>query len=162
MLIRLYDRHLLDQSQFPGRLVIELDCGLPPRPECGIFSGQHDGFEHEEEMNQRIPGVPTSADFACFVWFEIVAPNRPRPNQLQRYHYVAITWNDRVYVSYPVATEFLLENHESEWYLYIEGFTIALPDYSPWGLPALETPEGHPDWAPHSASEEIDQQPSET
>jgi hypothetical protein len=70
--------------------------------------------------------------------YEIRAPNRSRPSRRQGYHYVAIDWQEHVYVSYIVSTEIVLEDSAGSWSVYIgrgKGVTVLLNDYSPWDQP---------------------------
>jgi hypothetical protein len=141
MLIQLSGRFIIDPVQFPHRLVVELDVGDftgESHPECGIFSGRHDGFEEPEEMNQRMPEIPTE-EGSGIRWFEIRAPrNRAPLHQRRGYHYVAIGWHDHVYVAYPLPTEIVLEDSEGSWSVAVgwgNGVTVLMPDYSPWDQP---------------------------
>lgn len=133
MLIRISGGFIVDSTQFQRRLVVELDCGYRPgdHPECGVFSGRHDGFELPEEMDHRMPDITPEPDDSLRM-FDIVAPNRPPPlHQHRRYPYVAIAWNLGGYLEYPVSTEIYLSIHEM-WDVALKGVRIILPDYSPW------------------------------
>jgi len=140
VLIQLSGRFIIDPGQYPRRLVVELDIGGGFRdeghPECGVFSGRHDGFEDPEDMNQRIPGFLFDEEVPWVQRYEILAPNRCPPNQRRGYHYVAIGWHDRVYMAYPIPTEVTLENSAGSWSVAIGrvdgGVTVLMPDYSPW------------------------------
>ena len=85
MLIQFSGRLTVDPAQYPHRLVVELDTGggfgRDGHPECGIVSGQHDGFEEPEEMNQRVPMVSVDEEVPWIQRFEIRAPNRSQPGR---------------------------------------------------------------------------------
>jgi hypothetical protein len=139
MLIQLVRGLSIDPSQFPHRLMVELETGAgfreDPHPECGVFSGMHDGFEEPEEMNHRLLGSPIDEETPWIQRFEIIAPNRSVPHQRRGYHYVAIGWNGGVYMAYPVPTEIQLEDSEGSWSVIIGhpiGVTITMQDYTPW------------------------------
>jgi hypothetical protein len=139
MLIQLAGRLTIDPNHSPHRLIVELETGVgfgsDNYPECGVFSGTHDGFENPEEMSQRLSGVPIDEETPWIQRFEIRAPNRSRPHQRRGYHYVAIRWNGGVYMAYPVATEIILEDSEGSWSVIFNqplGVTLLLHDYSPW------------------------------
>ena len=144
MLIQLSGPFIIDPGHSPRRLLIELETGAgfsgSDHPECGVFSGQHDGFENPEEMNQRIPGVPIDEEVPWIQRFEIQAPhNRAPMHQRRGYHYVAISWNGGVYAAYPVPTEIMLEDSEGSWSVCIgrrgsDGVRVVMPDYAPWDL----------------------------
>ena len=138
MLIQLSGRFIIDPVQFPHRLVVELDVGDftgESHPECGVFSGRHDGFEEPEEMNRWIDGSPIDGDTPWIQRYEIQAPNRSQPSRCMRYHYVAVGWHGGVYAAYPVPTEIVLEDSAGSWSVSIgrgNGVTVILDDYSPW------------------------------
>lgn len=136
MLIQLSRRLTIDPSHSPHQLVVELETrdGRVNEPWIGVFSGTHDGFRHPEEMNQRLDGVPIDEETSWIQRFEIRAPNRSRPNQHLRYHYVAISWHDSVYMAYPMPTEITLEDSAGQWSVSIGGMTLSIPDYSPWNM----------------------------
>lgn len=141
MLIQLAGRFIIDPGQYPRRLVVELEVGggfgIEDHPECGVFSGKHDGFEDPGEMNQRIPGSPVDEDTPWVRRYEIRAPNRSQPSRRNGYHYVAIGWNGRVYIEYPIPTEIVLEDSAGFWSVSIgrgNGVTVLMPDYSPWDV----------------------------
>ena len=139
MLIQLANRFVIAPTQYPRRLVVELEVGegfgVDSHPECGVFSGRHDGFNHPEEMNQRIPENPVDDVAPWTRRYEILAPNRSQPSRCWRYHYVAIGHHCGVYIEYPTPTEIVLEDSAGSWSVSIgqgKGVTVLMPDYSPW------------------------------
>ena len=139
MLIQLERRFIIDPTQYPNRIVVELEIGggfeTGGHPECGVFSGMHDGFEDPEEMNQRLAGFPVNEDTPWIQRFEIRAPNRSQPSRCRRYHYVAVGQHCGVYIEYPTPTEIVLEDSAGSWSVSIgrdKGVTLLMPDYSPW------------------------------
>lgn len=140
MLIQLSGRFIIDPGQYPHRVVVELETRdgstRDNHPECGVFSGQYDGFEETKEMNQRVAVLSSHEDTPWIQRFELCAPNRSQPSRCSRYHYAAIGWHGGVYIAYPVATEILLEDSAGSWSVSIgrgTGVTVLMPDYSPWG-----------------------------
>jgi len=138
VLIQLACKFIIDPIRFPQRLIVELDIGggfSDGHPECGLFSGTNDGFEHREEMGQKIHGTPIDAESPWVQWYNICAPNRSQPHRRHGYHYVAIGWHDGVYASYPIPTEIILEDSAGSWSVIIgraHGVTVLLNDYAPW------------------------------
>lgn len=139
MLIQLAGRFVVDPSQYPRRLVVELEVGddLGNHPGCGVFSGQHDGFENPVDMNRWLEELPIGGKVPWARRYEIRTPNRPKSDLRRGYHYVAVGWHDGVYAKYPVPTEILVEDSAGSWSVSIsrgDRITVMMPDYSPWDI----------------------------
>lgn len=120
---------VIDPALYPGRLVV---CTRTEgRPECGVFSGNHDGFRDPEEMGKRQPTIHEDSwsDYGLEV-FEIIRENEATENQVLRYHYAVIQWENGVYAKYPVGRELVLVNsYKDPWSISFAGVVLVLPDY---------------------------------
>lgn len=129
MLINTTRGIVFDPSSYRGRLCVCIDTN--DRETCGLFSGRHDGFRDESEMEQRMPTIldDTLSGVGSEV-FEIVRARVAPSNQTRRYNYVAISWENNVYVTYPKSWELTLTDHGGElWDVHFGGVQVILPDF---------------------------------
>lgn len=145
MLIDLGLRFIVNPALYVGTLAVRLN--TDNRPECGVFSGVHDGFE-EDEQNQPMPhftlldgdsvmGATMNFDDLGMYDFIIDRPvSRAQEHQVRRYNYVVRGWNNGVYYEHQDIWVLVLQEMTSGWDVGIHrpgmnGFTLILPDYQP-------------------------------
>lgn len=141
MLLRLipFSPPLVLSKDYPSTLVVDLY--TDNRPECGVFSGRHCGFELPEEMEQRMPTLQEAFyDDASYQRFVIDRPRSCVPvGQMRSYHYAVIGWDSGVYLAHPeVHTLVLFETWSEQgvdWHVAVVGqrmhFSISLDHYQP-------------------------------
>lgn len=144
MLLDLTQPCVINPSEYVGTLAIRLQ--TDNRPECGVFSGQHEGFEPAEE-NQRMPhftlmdGAPMGAslNFDDLGMYDFILDRpvaRAEEHQMLRYSYVVRGWDSAVYVQYQDIWLVTLQELSDGWSVALgrpgqNGFRIILPDYEP-------------------------------
>ncbi len=132
MLLRIEGRLVFDPSEYPGRLVVEFDCGNAfgdePHPECGVFAGRSDELEPGQLMSE----IPVEEPAYGVRRFEIVAPNLSKSHRLWQYHYLVVWWHPGVYLPHAKPTEVMLQDSGGSWSVWVGNTTMILPDYRPW------------------------------
>jgi hypothetical protein len=138
-------RLVIDPHQYQTTLAVLIDSDQG-RKECGVFAGRHNGFHSSEEGKRQKRLTPTEDvgkgqnDVTLeSVGIHLYAIDRPEvrvgENQQLRYNYLAVTWKNSIYTSYPVTHELTLceswGDEKVEWDVYVDGITIILDDYIP-------------------------------
>ena len=136
MLIDLITRPTIDPTIHPGTLVVRLQ--TDNRPECGVFAGRHADLTREEE-GKPVPRILVGAyqDLGIFD-FVVDRPEKriAHENQILRYHYLVIGWDQSVFVEHQEIWHLTLQELSDGWSLSINqpnsgGFNLILPDYEP-------------------------------
>ena len=141
MLLAIGRRLTIDPAAYPLTLVIRLD--TDNRPECGVRSGTHAGFDREEEMNQPMPrfNVPSDdgMEYGNLGLYDFVIDRperRAQEHQVLAYHYAIVGWDNSVYVQHQDIWRMTLNETQGGWDVAIHrpgsnGLTLILPDYQP-------------------------------
>lgn len=135
MLINTYmNRIVFDPNAYKGKLAIVVY--TDDKKECGVFSGMHNGFVLDSEMNMRQPVVNDEKwSGAGLEVFLIERKSCAPKNQTRTYNYVVSRWVDGVYANYQSSEELsLIEisndcDDESGWHINFRGVCVIMSDY---------------------------------
>lgn len=132
----------IDPGQYTRTLAVRVDAP-DDKPMCGVFAGRHQDIPEgcEGKLLPQIAATETGDDMKTFVIDQPDEGKQPI-HVIRRWTYVAIGWENGVYVEHPYVYKLTLEDHNNGpgnhlWVVSVvpasslTGLKIVLHDYEP-------------------------------